>query len=320
MPKVSIIVPVYNTEKYLKKCLDSLINQTLQDIEILIINDGSTDNSEKVINEYKQKYFPKVRTFKKENKGLSDTRNFAIPECLGEYIGFVDSDDYIDNEMYENMYNKAIEEDLDLVECNFVWEYPNRINEDKGSKYTTIEDAFLNGRVMVCNKIIKTSIIKENNISFPVGLRYEDIEFFYKLMPFIKKSDIVEKPYYHYMQRANSIINTNNYKTQDIFIILNNIKEFYLSQKIYEKYNSELEYLYIRFLLGSSFLRIVKINDKTIRKQLLNKTIDELYNKYPNWKKNKILKIKTKKNIYYKSINKTTFKIYSFICRIFKGA
>ena len=122
------------------------------------------------------------------------------------------------------------------------------------------------------------------------------------------------------MQRENSIINTNNSKTQDIFTILENIEQFYLSKKIYEKYKNELEYLYIRFLLGSSFLRIVKIKDKAIRKQLLSKTIEELYAKHPNWKKNKILKIRTKKNMYYKSINKITFKIYSFIFRILKGA
>ena len=259
MIKVSIIVPVYNTEKYLKKCLDSLVNQTLEDIEILIVNDGSTDNSQKIINEYKEKYSQKIKFFEKQNGGLSDARNYAIPYVSGEYIGFVDSDDYIEFNMFEKMYNLANLENLDLVECNFIWEYPNRIKKDFGINCSNIQDFFIYSRVMACNKLIKSSILKNNNITFPKGLRYEDIEFYYKLIPFIKKSGLVENTYYHYMQRENSIINTNDLKTSDIFNILNNIIEFYKLNNLYSDYKSELEYLYIRFLLGSSFLRIIKI-------------------------------------------------------------
>lgn len=315
MIKVSIIVPVYNTEKYLKKCLDSLVNQTLDDIEILIVNDGSTDNSQEIINEYKEKYSQKIKCFKKQNGGLSDARNYAVPHALGEYIGFVDSDDYVETDMFEKMYNLANLENLDLVECNFIWEYPNKIKKDFGIHCSNIQDFFIYSRVMVCNKLIKSSVLKNNNITFPKDLRYEDIEFFYKLIPFIEKYGLLENTFYHYMQRENSIINTNNLKTSDIFNILNNIIEFYKLNNLYADYKSELEYLYIRFLLGSSFLRIIKIKDTNIRKQLLNRTINELYLNFPNWKKNKLLKIKTKKNIYYKTINKFTFKIYSFIFR-----
>ena len=315
MVDVSIIVPVYNTENYLKKCLDSLVNQTIKNIEIIIVNDGSNDNSQSIIDEYSQKY-PNIKCLSKENGGLSDSRNYAFSYVAGKYIGFVDSDDYIEQDMYEKMYNKASQNDLDLIECNFIWEYENKIKNDIGTKYLNINDYFLNGRVMACNKLFKTSIIKENNIKFPIGLRYEDIEFFYKLVPYINKYELLEDPFYHYVQRSNSIINEQNYKTADIFEILKNIIIYYKNNNIYEEYKDKLEYLYIRFLLGSSFLRITKIKNKKIRKTLLNKTIYELYETFPNWKKNKLLKIKNKKNIYYKTINKFTFKIYSMIFRI----
>lgn len=319
MPKVSIIVPVYNTEKYLDKCLNSLVNQTLQDIEIIVVNDGSKDNSEAIINKFKKNYSDKIVYLNKENGGLSDARNYAIPYVKSDYIGFVDSDDYIEFDMFEKMYNIAIEKNLDLVECNFNWEYPNKIKEDCGNNYLGKSDLFLLGRVMACNKLFKTSTIKENNIIFPKSLNYEDIEFFYKLAPYIENSYLLSNSFYHYIQRENSIINNQNEKTADIFIILNNIIEFYKNNKLFDNYKNELEYLYIRFLLGSSFLRIVKIKNKKLRKELLNKSINELYLKFPNWKKNKLLKIRSKKNMYYKSVNKFTFKLYSFIFK-FKGA
>ncbi|MBQ6992707.1 MAG: glycosyltransferase [Clostridia bacterium] len=319
MPKVSIIVPVYNTEKYLDKCLNSLVNQTLQDIEIIVVNDGSKDNSEAIINKFKQNYSDKIVYLNKQNGGLSDARNYAIPYVKSEYIGFVDSDDYVELDMFEKMYNIAIEKNLDLVECNFNWEYPNKTKDDCGVNYLTKGDLFLLGRVMVCNKLFKASIIKENNITFPKLLNYEDIEFFYKLAPYFENSYLLPNSFYHYIQRKNSIINNQNEKTADIFIILNNIIEFYKNNNLFDNYKNELEYLYIRFLLGSSFLRIVKIKNKKLKKELLNKSINELYLKFPNWKNNKLLKIKSKKNMYYKSVNKFTFKIYSFIFK-FKGA
>lgn len=274
---------------------------------------GSTDQSAKIINEFNNKYPNKIIYLKKENGGLSDARNYALPYVSGQYIGFVDSDDYVDLNMFEKMYNLAEENFLDLVECNFIWEYPNKLKYDCGHKYIDIQSFYLTGRVMAWNKLFKTSIIKNNNLEFPVGLRYEDIEFFYKYIPYVKKSDLISETFYHYIQRDNSIINKQNEKNADIFDILTHINNFYKSNNLYDKYKEELEYLNIRFLLGSSFLRIVKIQNKNIKKELLNKTLNYLYTNFPNWKENKLLKIHTKKNIYYRTINKLTFKIYSFI-------
>ena len=112
-PKISVIVPIYNTEKYLEKCLDTLVNQTLEDIEIILINDGSPDNSEKIVEKYIDKYQDKIVYYKKENEGQGVARNYGIDIARGQFISFVDSDDYIDKTMFEKLYNKAIENKAD---------------------------------------------------------------------------------------------------------------------------------------------------------------------------------------------------------------
>lgn len=316
MKKISIIVPVYNTEKHLAKCLETLVNQTIDDIEILVINDGSTDNSDKIVKEFENKYPEKIKSFTKTNGGLSDARNYGIERATGEFIGFVDSDDYVDTDMFKTMYDIAKQENLDFVECDFCFKYPNYEKDDIGKQYKDFEDYFVYGRVMACNKIFKRNIIVENNILFPINLNYEDIEFFYKFILHIKKSKKIDKVFYYYNQREDSIINTQNSKNEDIIRILDNVVNYYKRNNVYGIYISELEYLYTRLLLGSSFLRIIKIKDKKIKAKLLNKNYEELNKKFPKWKKNKLLKkYKTKKNLYYKTINKITYKIYSKILK-----
>ena len=115
--KVSIIIPVYGVEKYVSKCLESLVNQTLNDIEIIVVNDGTKDNSQKIIDKYVKKYPGKVKSFIKENGGQGSARNYGLKQANGDYIGYVDSDDYVELEMYEKFYNKAISDYLDIAIC-----------------------------------------------------------------------------------------------------------------------------------------------------------------------------------------------------------
>ena len=144
MSKVSIIVPVYNVEKYLKRCIDSLINQTLKDIEIIVVDDGSTDNSGQIIKKYQEKN-SNIKYYKKENGGLSDARNYGMKYAQSEYIAFLDSDDFVDKTMYEKMYNKAIEDNADYVECDFYWAYPKA--EEKNGTQNSFEDEIKNLRL-----------------------------------------------------------------------------------------------------------------------------------------------------------------------------
>ena len=315
MVKVSIIVPFYNVEKYIEKCLTSLVNQTLEEIEIILVNDGSKDNSIKVAKDFEQKYSAKIRYYEKPNGGLGDARNFGIKFAKGEYIAFLDSDDYVEPTMYEEMYEMAIKEKSDMVECDFWWEYPNKKKEDIGVEYKNQNDMLLKARVVAWNKLIKKEIYEKHpEARFAVGLRYEDVEGFYKILPYINKVSFVRKPFIHYVQRNNSISNTQNKKNEEMFIVLDNVLNYYKEKNIYEKFEKELEYTYTRYLLCSSLKRISKIQEKQIRKDLLEKTWNELNTKFPDWKKNKMLNSNwSLKNMYIKSVNKMTFKFYAFI-------
>lgn len=313
MPKVSIIVPVYNVEKYIEKCLTSLVNQTLEDIEIIVVNDGTKDNSMKIVKRFQERYPKKIVCLEKENGGLSDARNFAIPYAKGEYIAFLDSDDYVENNMYKDMYELAKKENSDMVECDFYWEYPNKTKVDIGEYYYNKKEMLEKVRVVAWNKLIKREILEKTKIKFPNGYRYEDVEFTYKLIPYLEKISFLKKPCIHYVQREGSISNLQNERTKEIFDVLDHVINYYKEKNIYDEYKEQLEYIYTRYLLCSSLIRIVKINDKETRKRLLEMTWTNLNTKFPNWKKNNLLKKKNKKNFYMRTLNKFTYKIYSSI-------
>lgn len=317
MPKVSVIVPIYNVEKYLEKCINSLLSQTLEDIQIILVNDGSKDNSGNIAKEYEKNNKDRVIYVEKENGGLSDARNYGLKYATGDFIAFLDSDDYIEKNAYEKMYNKAIEENADYVECDFIWEFPNKIRVDKQYPYKNKKEMLSFVRVVAWNKLIKRQLIIDNNLEFPKGLRYEDVEFTYKLIPFINKFAYVDKPFIHYVQREGSIANVQNERTAEIFTVLDNVIEFYKKNNIYEKYRDELEYNYARYLLCSSLKRMCKIKDKTIREKLLTESWKRLNSNFPNWKENVILKaVNIGKNKYMRTVNKSTYKIYSKILEI----
>ena len=317
MPKVSVIVPIYNVEKYLEKCINSLLSQTLEDIQIILVNDGSKDNSGNIAKEYEKNNKDRVIYVEKENGGLSDARNYGLKYATGDFIAFLDSDDYIEKNAYEEMYNKAIEENADYVECDFIWEFPNKIRVDKQYPYKNKKEMLSFVRVVAWNKLIKRQLITDNNLEFPKGLRYEDVEFTYKLIPFVNKFAYVNKPFIHYVQREGSIVNVQNERTAEIFTVLDNVIEFYKKNNIYEKYRDELEYNYARYLLCSSLKRMCKIKDKSIREKLLTESWERLNSNFPNWKENVILKtVNIGKNKYMRTVNKSTYKIYSKILEI----
>lgn len=317
MPKVSVIVPIYNVEKYLEKCINSLLSQTLENIQIILVNDGSKDNSGNIAKEYEKNNKDRVIYVEKENGGLSDARNYGLKYATGDFIAFLDSDDYIEKNAYEEMYNKAIEENADYVECDFIWEFPNKIRVDKQYPYKNKKEMLSFVRVVAWNKLIKRQLIIDNNLEFPKGLRYEDVEFTYKLIPFINKFAYVDKPFIHYVQREGSIANVQNERTAEIFTVLDNVIEFYKKNNIYEEYRDELEYNYARYLLCSSLKRMCKIKDKTIREKLLTESWERLNSNFPNWKENVILKtVNIGKNKYMRTVNKSTYKIYSKILEI----
>ena len=211
------------------------------------------------------------------------------------------------------MYNVAKSENSDMVECDFIWEYPNKKRLDTGKIYNSKKEMIEFARVVAWNKLIRREILEETKIVFPFGLRYEDLEFFYKLVPYLNKVSFVKKPFVHYVQRNTSIANTQNIRTKEVFTVLDNVLNYYKDNNLYSEYKEELEYSYIRILLCSSLKRMCKIEDKNERKIALKETWDNINSKFPNWKKNTILKKKSLKNLYIKSCNKFTYKIYCFV-------
>ena len=277
---------------------------------------GSKDGSEEIAKEYRRKYPTKIVYLEKENGGLSDARNYALPYATGEYIAFLDSDDYVEEEMYEEMYETAKIDKADVVECDYLWEYPEETIESKGRAYKDRKDMILNARVVAWNKLIRRELLEKTKIKFPVGLRYEDVEFFYKLVPYINTISIVKKPFIHYVQRDNSISNTQTVKTTEIIDVLDNVLEFYKENNIYERYKYELEYNYARYLLCSSMLRMIMIENKEERNEAISYAWEKLNKTFPKWKENEYLKEKGLKNKYMKSVNEKTLKIYEKLGRI----
>ncbi len=319
MKSVSVIVPFYNVENYIEKCLNTLVHQTLEDIEIILVNDGSQDRSMVVVKKFLEQYPDKITYLEKENGGLSDARNYALPYAKGEYIAFLDSDDYAEKTMYKDMYELAKKEDSDMVECNFYWEYPNKKKEDIGVVYNGKKEMLEKVRVVAWNKLIKKEVLEKSKVTFPKGYRYEDVEFTYKLIPYLDKVSFLKKPCVHYIQREGSISNNQNERNKEIFDVLEHVIDFYKENDLYDEYKDELEYIYIRYAFCSSLLRIVKIKDEFVQRKLLDLTWEKVNTTFPDWKKNPVLKSKKDlKSIYLKTINKFTFEMYSTLLSIFQ--
>ena len=272
--KVSVIIPVYNTEDYLKECIESLVNQTLREIEILIVNDGSTDSSLEIMKEFKNKYPNIIKIFDKVNGGQASARNYALSFAQGEYLGFVDSDDWVDSTMYEEMYEKAEKEDADIVICDMVDHFPDRTVCYPSSRF---ENKF-KVTPSACNKLFKRSLVKED--VFPVGLWYEDFEF--TTMQLMKTDciSVIHKGLYHcHCREVSTMYNNNSEINQDILVVLEHLVEYVEKNGWYEKYKNVLEYLYIDHVLITSINRVQKqTNEK--KKIVINNLRKEVLKKY----------------------------------------
>ena len=220
--RFSIIVPVYNVEQYLKKCLDSIKKQTFKDFEVIIINDGSTDSSQNIIDKYVEDEPKRFKCFKQENKGLSAARNAGIKKATGEYLFFIDSDDYIDENLFENLNNNIGNRiDLDLLRITVKKIKPNGDivkSEQFEEKELSGEEAFIYCRnkkieiVLPWAYCVRTKYWKENHFEFPVGRFHEDFGTVPILLLKAKKIFFVNGANYIYLLRENSIIRTYDYK------------------------------------------------------------------------------------------------------------
>lgn len=212
---ISVIVPVYNVEKYLHKCINSILNQTYKNLEIILIDDGSTDNSGKICDEYALKD-NRIKVIHKENGGLSSARNAGLDICSGDYIGFVDSDDYIAEDMYEYLYVNLKKNNADVAMCNFYLEYQNgriekvsNLNDFELSNDESIIDFYLNNNILIgiWNKLFRHDIIKF--VKFPIGQCCEDTYIIIDWVSKCKNFIFCSQCKYYYLKRENSLSNRN---------------------------------------------------------------------------------------------------------------
>lgn len=244
MTKLSIIVPVYNVEKYLPKCLESLIKQTLKDIEIICINDGSMDNSLAILKEFASKD-SRIKIIDNQHQGVAKTRNTGIEQSTGEYIGFVDSDDYIDIDFFEKLYNSATKSNSDIAIASIL-KHKNFFNI-YNAKYTKEETAItIQDKIKLCedkkhfffyawNKIYHSGFIKENNIKFSEGQIYEDVMFAIKALYYSNKIISVYGTKYHYIEHENSLTkykDKTGEKEHDLIKAYSELQEFCNSKNI----------------------------------------------------------------------------------------
>lgn len=314
MIKVSIIVPVYQVEKYLIKCLDSLVNQTLEEIEIIIINDGSPDQSQLIIEEFQDKYPLKIKSFIKKNGGLSDARNFGLDRATGEFIGFVDSDDKVSKTMFEQMYSLAIENQAEMVICNLqkvnqhgkvtqkLTQIPNMPEKiDLRENFSVFADL----SYFACNKIFKRELFE--NKRFKKGIHFEDIQLIPQLL--LKCKTIAQTQYYHYqyLERSDSITKTHTLKGLDI---LNAVEDVNLSFRHSQYSDKKEELKNFNILEGVytylAYLAFVKEDDAFqemnaaliafMVKHQISKTELLYYQRFGN---NYLLSLPLRKKIYY---------------------
>ncbi len=251
--KISIIVPVYNTSMYLEKCLTSLKTQTLTDIEIICVNDGSTDDSLSILNKYKQED-KRFIVLNQENKGQSSARNLGIKIAKGEYIGFVDSDDYVEPTMFEELYDNAFNNKTDISMCGI-----NTFDDSTGNMcpddpYLTLNlfptsldsnvfdfnatsDFLFRISVAPWHKIYKKTFLSKNNILFPEGLFFEDNLFFYESFIKAKRISYTRKKLYNYRKASTTSTTCGaDLKKMDFYKILDLIEQLLKNQNIYKDY------------------------------------------------------------------------------------
>lgn len=299
MPALSIIIPVYNVENYLKKCLDSFISEKLSDYEIILVNDGSTDSSPEICQEYSGNYPDFIRYVSKENGGLGSARNRGLEEASGEYILFLDSDDYLNKNALEEMLS-LIKSGRDVYIFDLV-----AINESgKGMGYMKGCDSaadfsfeehpeLLFALPNACNKIWKRSLFSETDIRFPDRLWFEDLYTIPKLYLHAKSFSYAPYGWYMYLQRTGSITRSSNLdRNLEIIDAVESVTSYYKERGVFDKFKNELEYMALYNQVITSTTR-VNLQDK--RSPVQHKLFNSFKNQFPDYRDNPYVRSMPKK-------------------------
>lgn len=325
-PKMSIIVPVYNNEKDLKRCLDSLTGQTLEDIEIIIINDGSTDSSAAIIREYQEREPKKIKLIDKENEGVSAARNDGIKAAAGEYLGFVDSDDYVDADFAELMYKAASEKDADVVICPITYETGSVVKKRFYSRTRfgrkAAEDPYIliRSNAYSPNKFVRRKYFQESGFRFE-NHAYEDSALWYNVLLTANRVECVNIPFYHYITtRSDSATNIVDDKIYDIFLSTDSIISFFKEHGAFEELHDTVEFLCLRHIFKRIETCHASHSGKTGRR-FAEKAVNYLDENFPDWRESSFFikegmdpeseQYKAKKKLAYIKTHALTLKMYA---------
>ncbi|MBR0471297.1 MAG: glycosyltransferase family 2 protein [Methanosphaera sp.] len=278
--EISIIIPVFNSEKYLDECLKSVIHQTFTRYEIICVNDGSTDSSLIILEKYLQKY-DNLKVHNKENEGPGSARNYGLKHAKGKYVLFLDSDDWLEENTLETLYETAMENDSELVMFNALEHYKN--NKTKNRTYHVIKEdnnfrkfsfdynnninLVMNGYHIVCTKLHKLDFIKNYSLSFAEKDQFEDVLFHIKSMIYAKRISYTPEVLYHYRRtgdnsRQNNALNGK--KSLQFFEIFEEVKEFLYDECLYEKFKIN----YYKFVINET---------RNIEQNIDNKFYDDFF-------------------------------------------
>ena len=296
---ISIIVPVYNVEKYLERCVNSIINQTYKNIEIILVNDGSTDNSGNICDKFGKKD-SRIKIIHKSNGGLSDARNAGLKIAKGEYIGFVDSDDYIKEDMFETLYNLNKEHNSEISIVSYYEYYNDKLIAVRDSKklevfnkISAIKELLIDTKIQsyAWNKLFKKELFE--NLEFPTNKNFEDIATTLLLFEKANKIVLLEDPKYYYLRRDNSIVGKRNYKTYKDYLDVIYDKYLYLDGKyeeldLYNAYNFIINMVWVYTIIVAFDLEDVYREFEKIYslfKKLVNKYGNQITDKLDNYNK-----------------------------------
>lgn len=294
MPEISVIIPVYNVEDFLVKCLDSVVTQSFRDFEVIIVDDGSTDNSSVIAREYAEKY-DNVRLITQENSGLGAARNTAIEAAKGEYFLFVDSDDYIEQNALQLLYEKAMQTHADLIIFDIFHEdiYGNIMKIDKGCMLNrasmTLKDfpELLIQWPCAWNKLYHRDLFLVSGLRFSSRVWYEDLRLFPKILCQAKCIESFDTPLYHYLQRPGSIMRSAHIqRNKEIIDALDDVITYYKQKNLFKIYENELQYLAVYHVLLTASVRVLKADRKH---SLLKEFKTYVETNFPNYKQNPYL-------------------------------
>lgn len=316
-PKVSVIVPVYNTERYLRRCLRSLVGQTLDDIEIICIDDGSEDDSLRILRGYEKKYPSKIRVLAQEkNRGQAAARNRGLLAASGRYVGFLDSDDFARPEMFRRLYEAAEAAGADYVACG----YTDTAETDGKlivlDRYVasrparTQKDLFFGALVSPFLHLYRREVLLSASVLFTENHIYEDTAFYINLIPYIHTIAEVPEALACRLRRENSTTTTiSPERVRHIFPVLDEVVDFYRERGFWEEFHLEVEYMCVRILACSSLRRAAHLGSGRERRAFAAETMAFIESRFPDFRENPYLR-DGGKHLYLRTLSEQSANAY----------